>query len=68
MWVFYTCTTQELITGHVHTAVSVLAKATTPAVTEVLNKINMMQKIKGGQEQERWGDDLACQDTRFRNA
>lgn len=34
-------------------AVSVLAKSTAAAVTEVLNKINVMEKIKGGQEQER---------------
>lgn len=39
---------QELIKGHVCMAVSVLAKSTAAAVTEVLNKINVMQKIKGG--------------------
>lgn len=48
MEVFHRGTIQELIKGHVCMAVSVLAKSTTAAVTEVLNKINVMQKINGG--------------------
>lgn len=77
MWGFYTRTIQEPITGHICTAVSVLAKATSPAVTQVLNKIKMMQKMKGGQKWEREGvslhalsrtDNLSHQDSHFRNA
>lgn len=75
MWGFYTCAIQELITGHMGTAASVLAKATTPAVTEVLIKLKLGRSKRRARAGERGGglnalsrsDRLPCQDSHFRD-